>query len=177
MTIPQPRRAKSSIALREQAISQQRNLKAPPLPSIATFPPTPPLSVDISSRSASTSTASSGLRTPPQQHNRPSTITSPPRQNSRKSSSGITERLKLVTNELESYVEENNSDDDQNNVHVAVRLKPSFGVEREVWTSDPLRGYIGSKLGEFFFGTILYAIDQVNSRLYVHCRRHKLWRL
>jgi hypothetical protein len=166
MTIPQPRRAKSSIALREQAISQQRSSKAPPLPSIATFPPTPPLSVDVSSRSASTSTASSGLRTPPQHHNRPSTITSPPRQISRKTSSGITERLKLVSNELESYVEENDSDDDQNNVHVAVRLKPNFGVEREVWTSDPLRGYIGSKLGDFFFGKIPVAIKLTVDYMY-----------
>jgi hypothetical protein len=167
MTIPQPRRAKSSIALREQAASQQRNLKAPPLPTISTFPPTPPLSSTVSSRSASTSTASSGLRTPPQQHNRPSTITSPPKHVARKPSSGITERLKLVSNELESYVEESGSDDDHNNVHVAVRLKPSFGVEREAWTSDPLRGYIGSKLGDFFFGK-KFKFTVFNGRLHVH---------
>jgi hypothetical protein len=63
-------------------------------------------------------------------------------------------------------VEEKDSDDDQNNVHVAVRLKPNFGVEREVWTSDPLRGYIGSKLGDFFFGKILVAIKLTVDYMY-----------
>jgi hypothetical protein len=61
---------------------------------------------------------------------------------------GISERLKLVTSELESYVEEG----DEDNVHVAVRIKPTFGKERDMWTADPLRGYIGGKPGEFFYG-------------------------
>jgi hypothetical protein len=61
---------------------------------------------------------------------------------------GISERLKLVTSELESYVEES----DEENVHVAVRLKPTFGKDRDIWTADPVRGYIGGKPGEFFFG-------------------------
>jgi hypothetical protein len=68
----------------------------------------------------------------------------------------LSDRLQLVTSELESYVEEQDSEDD--NVHVAVRMKPCFGVEREAWTADPLRGYIGSKLGDFFFGTRLPCI-------------------
>jgi centromeric protein E len=56
-----------------------------------------------------------------------------------------------VASELESYVEER-EDDVGDSVHVAVRLRPSFGVERDVWTWDPVRGFIGGKLGDFFFG-------------------------
>lgn len=150
MSIPQPRRAKSSTALRGQA-SQQRSLKPPPLPTnLSIFPPTPPLFSDSSARSAST--ASSGLRTPPLQYSPQTTYHSfGKREYAVNNASGITERLKLVTSELESFVEEPESSDD--NVHVAVRLKPNFNKEREVWSSDPLRGYIGSKLGDFFFGT------------------------
>jgi hypothetical protein len=48
-------------------------------------------------------------------------------------------------------VEEQDNDEDY--VHVAVRMKPCSGVEREAWTADPVRGFIGSKLGDFYFGT------------------------
>ena len=150
MSIPQPRRAKSSIALRDQAATQRPLKPPPPLPSnLSTISSTPSLSSDASTRSASTS--SSGLHTPPLQYSRPSTFRSPRRDAYNTSHGlGLTEKLKLVTTELESYVEEAETSDD--NVHVAVRLKPNFNKEREVWTADPLRGYIGSKLGEFFFG-------------------------
>jgi len=61
-----------------------------------------------------------------------------------------------VTSELESFVAEaesiDASDDHNNNVHVAVRMKPNFNKDREVWTIDPVRGFIGSKLGDYFFG-------------------------
>src|ERR1700738_2840794 len=152
MTIPQPRRAKSSVALRDQAAaSSQRNLRPPPLPSnISSIPSTPSMSSEVSSRSASTS---SGLQTPPQLYPRPLHI-SPKKQpitpatTATKDVLGISERLKLVTSELESYVEES----DEENVHVAVRLKPTFGKDRDIWTADPVRGYIGGKPGEFFFG-------------------------
>ena len=145
MSIPQPRRAKSSTALRTQPSS--RTLKAPPLPNLTSIPPAPSLSSGVSTRSAST--ASSGLRTPPQQSSRPS-FQSPPKH--KKAPSAISDRLQLVTSELESYVEEQDGDDD--NVHVAVRMKPCFGLDRDVWTADPLRGYIGSKIGDFFFGIL-----------------------
>lgn len=143
MSIPQPRRAKSSIALRSQASS--RTLKAPALPNLTSIPPTPSLSSGVSTRSAST--ASSGLRTPPQQSSQPSFSSSPKAQ---KTTLRLSDRLQLVTSELESYVEEQDSEEE--NIHVAVRIKPCFGIDRDVWTADPLRGYIGSKLGDFFFG-------------------------
>ena len=57
----------------------------------------------------------------------------------------------MITTELESYFEETECKEE--NVHVAVRLKPNFNKEREVWTADPLNGYVGSKMGEFFFGS------------------------
>src|SRR5436190_4766473 len=98
MSIPQPRRAKSSTALRGQALSQQRSLKPPPLPTnLSIFPPTPPLFSDSSSRSAST--ASSGPRTPPPQRFSQSTTNHSPskREYSVNNSLGITERLQLVT--------------------------------------------------------------------------------
>jgi len=49
-------------------------------------------------------------------------------------------------------VEEEEEDDNQNNVHVAVRVKPNFNKDKDVWNADPLRGYVGGKLGDFFFG-------------------------
>jgi len=153
MSIPQPRRAKSSTTLRGQAISQRPLQPPPPLPSfkISSLAPTPPsISSETSSRSGSTST-SSGLQTPPLQYSRPSYHESP-----RKLSTGgvsISEKLQLVTSELESFVEETTDNDSHDNVHVAVRLKPSFNLDRDVWTSDPVRGFIGGKLGEFFFGS------------------------
>lgn len=151
MSIPQPRRTKSSIALRDQAASQRPLKPPPPLPSnFSSISLTPSLSSDTSTRSASTS--SSGLRTPPPQYSRPTTFRSPRKdERDRTQALGLTEQLKLITSELESYVEEAETSDD--NVHVAVRLKPNFNKEREVWTADPLRGYIGAKLGEFFFGS------------------------
>jgi centromeric protein E len=149
MSIPQPRRAKSSIALRDQAASQRPLKPPPPLPSnLSSISSTLSLSSDASTRS--TSTSSSGLRTPPSHYSRPTTFRSPRKDEHRTPGLGLTEKLKLVTSELESYVEEAETSDD--NVHVAVRLKPNFNKEREVWTADPLRGYIGAKLGEFFFG-------------------------
>ena len=60
-----------------------------------------------------------------------------------------------MTSELESFVAEAESidaSDDHNNVHIAVRMKPNFSKDREVWTIDPVRGFIGSKLGDYFFG-------------------------
>jgi len=60
-----------------------------------------------------------------------------------------------VTSELESFVaeaESNDASDDHNNVHIAVRMKPNFSKDREVWTIDPVRRFIGSKLGDYFFG-------------------------
>lgn len=151
MSIPQPRRAKSSTTLRGQAISQRPLQPPPPLPSLKiSTPSTPPsISSETSSRSTSTST-SSGLQTPPLQYSRPSYHESP-----RKLSTGgvsISEKLQLVTSELESFVEETADNDGHDNVHVAVRLKPSFNMDRDVWTSDPLRGFIGGKMGDFFFG-------------------------
>lgn len=149
--IAQPRRAKSSIALRGQAMSQEPKQKVPPLPNLSSIPPIPSPSSGVSP--LSTSSTSSGLRTPPLAESRPNTIRSPrkhpPR---RKLSSDITEKLNLVANELESYVEETQSGEDQENVHVAVRLKPNMSAEREVWTCDPTRSFIGGKLGDFFFG-------------------------
>jgi hypothetical protein len=165
MSIPQPRRTKSSYALRGQAASQQRSLKPPPIPTnLSVFPPTPPLFSGSSARSAST--ASSGPRTPPP-HSQQIYRSPGKHEYGLNNTFGITERLKLVTSELESYVEETESSDE--NVHVAVRLKPNFNKEREVWTSDPVRGYIGSKLGEFFFGRNLSG-NEVNSRLCVYWR-------
>jgi len=149
MSIPQPRRAKSSTALRSQISS--RTLRAPPLPNLTSIPPTSSLSSAVSTRSAST--ASSGLRTPPQQSSQPSFSSSPKTQ---KATLALSDRLQLVTSELESYVEEQDSEEE--NVHVAVRIKPCFGLDRDVWTADPLRGYIGSKLGDFFFGRRLICI-------------------
>ena len=155
MSLPQPRRAKSSNALRAQANSQ-RNLKAPPpLPlssNVSSIPSTPSISSYMSSRSVSST--SSELQTPPLQISRPVNHQSPRKSPHVNNSLGITERLKIVTSELESYVEETeiNHDHDHDNVHVAVRVKPNFSKERDIWTSDPLKGYIGGKLGEFFFG-------------------------
>jgi hypothetical protein len=144
MSIPQLRKAKSTMVLRSQASS--RTLKAPALSNLGSIPPTPSLSSAVSTRS--TSTTSSGLRTPPQQSTRPSFNSSPKVQ---KASLAISDRLQMVTSELESYVEEHDNDEDY--VHVAVRMKPCSGVEREAWTADPVRGFIGSKLGDFYFGT------------------------
>lgn len=155
MTIPQPRRAKSSAALRESA-SSQRTLKPPPLPSsISSISSTPSVSSATSTRSASST--SSGLHTPPPLYSRPPIHSSPEKKSSgptiatrtpSTSSLGTSERLKLVTSELESLID---ADDDET-VHVAVRLKPTFGKDRDIWTADPLRGFIGGKPGEFFFG-------------------------
>ena len=153
MTIPQPRRAKSSVALRDQSVSQ-RTLRPPALPSsISSIPSTPSVSSALSTRSASST--SSGLQTPPQQYSRPTTLPLPGKKpfTQTPNTVAISERLKLVTSELESYVEEGEED----NVHVAVRIKPTFGKERDVWTADPLRGYIGGKQGEFFFGKHIQA--------------------
>jgi len=153
MTITQPRRAKSSTALRGQLLSQQSKQKAPPLPniSISTIPSTP--SVPSLASSCSTSSTSSCLRTPPQQESRPNVSRSPKEARGRKINSDITERLNSVANELESFVEESQSEEIDDSVHVAVRLKPTIGSEhREIWTADPVRGFISGKLGDFFFG-------------------------
>jgi len=151
MSIPQPRRAKSSATLRGQAISQRPLQPPPPLPGLKfSTPSTPPsISSETSSRSGSTST-SSGLQTPPLQFSRPSYHESPRKLST--DSVSISEKLQLVTNELESFVEETADNDVHDNVHVAVRLKPSFNMDRDVWTSDPVRGFIGGKMGDFFFG-------------------------
>lgn len=153
-TIRQPRRAKSSMVLRSQALAQQRTLKSPPLPNLSSIPPTPSLASAASSRS--TSSTSSGLRTPPPQETQPKNFRSPQKEpHAVKRSLDITERLNSVANELESYVEGTQSTEDYDAVHVAVRLRPSLNTEREVWKCDPLRGFIGGKTGEFFFGIIL----------------------
>ena len=165
MTIPQPRRAKSSTTLRSQA---QRPVKPPPLPSnVPSIPAEPSLPSDGSSRSGSLS--SSGLRTPPQQSVRPVSPLKIKRAVTEGRLSGLSDRLNLVTSELESYVEEN----DDESVHVAVRLKPSFGKERDIWRADPVRGHIGGKLGEYFFGSSM--MECANYRLCIYWRRHELW--
>jgi len=147
MTIPQPRRAKSSVALRDQSLAQQRGLKVPPLPSISSsVSSTPSISSDSSLRSVSS--VSSAPVTPPPLFVPPATSPSI----GKSPSSLLSDKLNFVTSELESYVEEEEEDDTQNNVHVAVRVKPNFNKDKDVWNADPLRGYVGGKLGEFFFG-------------------------
>jgi hypothetical protein len=108
---------------------------------------------DLSTRSHSTS--SSGERTPPplfvpQRHH------ASPRKSEPANSGGLTARLQFVTSELESFVAEAESGEDLENVHVAVRVKPNFNKDREVWSVDPVRGFIGSKLGDFFFGMMAF---------------------
>jgi centromeric protein E len=148
MTIPQPRRAKSSVALRDQSLAQQRNLKVPPpLPSISSSSSSTP-SISSGSSLRSVSSVSSAPLTPPP-------IFVPPATSpllGKSPNSLLSEKLNFVTSELESYVEEEEEDDNQNNVHVAVRVKPNFNKDKDVWNADPLRGYVGGKLGDFFFG-------------------------
>jgi hypothetical protein len=151
----QPRRAKSSTVLRGQALSQQLRQKAPPLPNLSSLPIAPSMPSGVSSRS--TSSTSTGPQTPPQEDVRPYALSSPQKQSPiRKLSSGITERLNLVASELESFVEGSESAEVDDNVHVAVRLKPSLGTGKEVWTCDPLRSHVGGKLGDFFYGSQIW---------------------
>jgi hypothetical protein len=152
MSIPQPRRAKSSSALRAQAESQRSRILPPPLPT--GLASTPPLFSDVST----VSTASSGLRTPPSQYVRHATISSPKKGSHSSANSALTQTLQLLTSELESYVTEADSNHEHNNVHVAIRLKPSFSLEKDDWKADPLRGFIGSKLGDFYFGTYVFCL-------------------
>jgi hypothetical protein len=151
MSIPQPRRAKSSSALRAQAETQKRRAAPPPLPDMG-FVWTPPLFSDVST----SSTVSSGLRTPPSQYMRHATVSSPKTKTSHSSggSSSLSQTLQMLTSELESYVTEAESNNEQDNVHVAIRLKPCFNMEKDVWRADPVTGFIGSKFGDFFFGMV-----------------------
>jgi hypothetical protein len=155
MTIPQPRRAKSSVTLRQQAgLTPRPSMPPPPLPTLS---PTESASTsifsDVSSRSLSTS--SSGERTPPRLFV-PQRHPASPRKSEPTNAYGLTERLQFVTSELESFVAEAESSEDLENVHVAVRVKPNFNKDREVWTVDPVRRFIGSKLGDFFFGMMVF---------------------
>lgn len=80
-------------------------------------------------------------------------------------SSSLSEKLTIATSELESYLEQLEEDDNRDNVHVAIRLKPNFNKDKDVWTADPVRGYVGGKLGEYFFDYV-YTGEDTNYSVY-----------